>query len=101
MRGYVPSLYVHKFPLLVLDFTLEIIKSFEGNIEDFVKQHIHKNSIEEYLLSPNLLDAVFRDNLGTREDELLSEIKLAYPFTRDDAIRNFLYEARQNQIFSI
>lgn len=101
MRGYVPSLYVHKFPLLVLDFTLEIIKSFEGNIEDFVKQHIDKNSDEEYLLSPNLLDAVFRDNLGTREDELLSEIKLAYPFTRDDAIRNFLYEARQNQIFSI
>ena len=42
MNGYVPSMYIHKFPLLVLDFTLEIIKSCQGEIKDFVEHHILK-----------------------------------------------------------
>ena len=60
-----------------------------------------KNADEVYLLSPTLLDEVFKDNLGKRENNLLEEIHAKFPFVSADAIKQFLSKARQDQIFSV
>jgi hypothetical protein len=101
MKGYVPSMYIHKFPFLVLQFTLEIIKSYQEGIEVFVQNTIQRSAEEEYLLSPSFLDKVFKDNSGLSFQNFIDELQHRFPYMDGDIIEKFLLQARQDNVFTI
>tara|TARA_B100000683_G_C12499692_1_gene557319 strand:+ start:1915 stop:4059 length:2145 start_codon:yes stop_codon:yes gene_type:complete len=101
MLGYVPSNYIHKFPFLVLQFTLEIIKSYKDQIKDFVKKNIIKTSDEIYLLKPEDLDRYFNDNQEEYLEKHVTKLMHQFPNLDSSLIENYLRELRQMNIYSI
>lgn len=97
----IPSLYAHKFAFEVLKFTLIAIRSYEGQgIESFVRNNIVASADETYLLDGDLLDQIFLDDQGHREDELIHSIQEMYPLIAIEDIRLFLSNARMSNIFA-